>query len=50
VSITTIRTIGDLRDAYLMFFAGDGALQDSEELLAAERRIEARKEKRGAGR
>jgi acyl carrier protein len=49
VSITSVRSVGDLQEAYRRFFAGDSAVQDSEELLDAQRRAAARKALRGTG-
>jgi len=44
VSITSVRTVGDLVLAYQIFFAGgDPGAEDSEELLAAQRRAASRK-------
>jgi acyl carrier protein len=45
VSITSIRTIGDLLEAYRRFFADDGGEHDGE-LLAAQQRAMARKNDR----
>jgi acyl carrier protein len=44
VSVTSIRTVGDLVNAYQMCLAGgDPGTQDVEELLAVQRRASARK-------
>lgn len=47
VPISSVRTVGDLREAYRKFFAGDDAAEDEEELLAVQRRAAARRT--GAG-
>jgi acyl carrier protein len=48
-SFTRVRTIGDLQNAYRMYFAGTAAAKESEALLAAKRRIAARMGGQGGG-